>query len=141
MAEKRHIKMPGKTGWMVSGAILLALTVALMFAEQVFASSGIKEVFERLSNVFFVAGLLYAGVGGLSWVGAMGGFDSIAYIFKNFALHSLIPTKQPKKYKSYYDYKAEKDEKGRRWLPHFLILGGGMIIVSVILLAVGYAVV
>ena len=44
MAEKRHIKMPGKTGWMVSGAILLALTVALMFAEQVFASSGIKEV-------------------------------------------------------------------------------------------------
>ena len=139
MAEGKRWKFPGRTGWLISAAVLLALTIALMFAEKVFASSGAREALGRLSNAFFVAGLLYAGAGGLTFVAAMGGFDSFTYIFKNFALHSLIPTRQPKKYKSFYDYRTEKDEKGRHWLPHLLILGGGMIVVSVILLAVGYA--
>lgn len=140
MAERKRAKMPGRMGWIISVAVLLALTVGFMFIEKVFAASGAKDALDRLSNAFFVAGLIYAAAGGFSFVAAMGGFDSFTYIFSNFALHSLIPTKQPKKYKNYYDYKTEKDEKGRHWLPHLLILGGGMIIVSVILLAVGYAV-
>lgn len=139
MADGKRWKFPKKTGWLISAAVLSALTFALMLAEKVFASSGAKETLGRLSNAFFVAGILYAGAGGLSFVAAMGGFDSFTYIFTNFALHSLIPTRQPKKNKSFYDYKTEKDEKGRHWLPHLLILGGGMILVSVILLAVSYA--
>ncbi len=122
--------------WIRAGILLLAGIIGMLFVEGIFSSATAHEVLSDLANVFFVPGVLYAGFGGLSFVSAMGGFDSFGYIFTNFSLHSLLPTRQPKRYKTYYEYKTAKDEKGRMWFPHILILGGASIVVSVLFLLV-----
>ena len=95
-----------------------------------------KELVGNLSDCFTVPGVVFLGIGGLTWVAHMGGFDSFGYIFSNFSLHNLWTTKAKKKYQSFYDYKQEKEEKGRPWLSHFAVLGAASLAVGILLLIV-----
>ena len=114
-------------------AALVVAVVLFAFWEGLFRKTEAKDIIGTLSDCFFVPGVLFAGIGGLSWVSSKGGYDAFGYAFSNFALHNFFPTKHPKKYKSLYDYKQEKDENGRHWLPQLLITGMFSLLVGVIL--------
>ncbi len=116
--------------------IALTLTVAMFFVEAPFAEESVKEVFGKISDCFFVPGVVLSGIGALSYFSYLGAYDSFGYIFSNFALHSLIYREQPKKYKSFYDYKQEKEEKGRKWSPHVLFVGLATLAISIIFFVV-----
>lgn len=137
---KRDGKRGGGSSLIWALPTLAVLIVVMLFVTDVFGAENATEVFERLCDVFFVPGVLLASFGGLSFVAAKGGFDTVTYLFTNFALHSLMPTKQKKKYDSYYDYKTAKDERGRMWFPQVLIIGGASIAVSVVMLIVSVCV-
>ena len=115
---------------------LIVAVILIAFWEGLFQLTEAKDIVGTLSDCFFVPGVLFAGIGGLSWVSSKGGYDAFGYAFNNFALHNLFPTKHPKKYKTLYDFKQEKDEKGRRWLPQLLITGGISLLIGVILFIV-----
>ena len=108
---------------LVYGGILIAAILIFASIEGIFSLRDPKEILGVLSDACFVPGVLFTGVGAFSWISSKGGYDAFGYAFSSFSLHNLFPTKQPKKYKSLYDYKQEKDEKGRKWLPELLIIG------------------
>ena len=115
--------------------VLLAIGLCV-WLENPFAAENAKELVGNLSDCFTVPGIVFLGIGGLTWVAHMGGFDSFGYIFSNFSLHNLWTTKAKKKYQSFYDYKQEKEEKGRPWLSHFAVLGAASLAVGILLLIV-----
>lgn len=108
---------------LVYGGILVVAILVFASIEGIFSLTDPKEILGVLSDACFVPGVLFTGVGAFSWISSKGGYDAFGYAFSTFSLHNLFPTKQPKKYKSLYDYKQEKDEKGRKWLPQILIIG------------------
>lgn len=126
-----------KIGFIVSISLCVAAVVAVMIWKGVFAQPDAKGVFGVLSDAFFIPGVIFAGVGGLSRLGALGAYDTFGYLFSRFSSHNLWVTgARRKKYDSLYDYKQKKDEKGRRWLPHVLWTGIGALVVSIVLLVV-----
>ncbi|MCR5456606.1 MAG: DUF3899 domain-containing protein [Clostridiales bacterium] len=124
-------------GYIICGSILIAGIVSMLFIRQVFSQTDTKSVISALSDSFLVPGVLLMGVGGLSKLAALGAYDTIGYLFSRFSFHSFWVTgAKKKKYDSLYDYKQEKDQKGRSWLPYALWTGVGSCMVSVILLII-----
>ena len=112
--------------------VLFTLAAAMAWWKNLFAAKNAAAVFRILADSFTVPGAVYAGLGGLSFFASKGAYDSFAYIFNNFALHNLFPLKYPKKYISLYEYKQDKNEKGRTWWPHLLWLGCGALAFSLL---------
>ena len=131
--EKRKKQI---VNYAVAVLALLILVVFCLIWENPFSAENAKDAVMKLCNSFTVPGVVIAGVGGLSYLSSLGAYDGISYAFSNFALHNIWTSKQPKKYKNFYEYKTAKDEKGRAWLPHFLIVGTISLAVSIILLIV-----
>lgn len=120
---KGEIVKSAKSKWIAASVTFVVLVGLMMLYTNVFSSEDAQSVYGKLSDCFFVPGALYAGFAALSWAASKGMFDSFSYIFRNFSLHSLIPGSQPRKYVSFYDYKQEKDKKGRVWYKHILFIG------------------
>lgn len=126
-----------RIGYIVSITLCVAAVIAVVFWKEVFSLKDAKSVFGALSDAFLIPGALFAGVGGLSRLGAAGAYDSFGYLFSRFALHNIWVTgSRRKKYDSLYEYKQKKDEKGRRWLPYVLWTGVGALAISVVMLIV-----
>ena len=105
------------------GILCLSLAVVCFFFEKPYAQTELREIIGKISNCFTVPGVLLSAIGGLSYVSYRGGYDGIGYAFSSFGLHNLWNIKQPKKYKTFYEYKESKDKKGRSWLPATLLVG------------------
>lgn len=90
-----------------------------------------------LSDGFFVAGMMLAGLGTLMWISTTGFFDMLSY-----GVHSLTvlfsTLKKPQDHETFYDYKTMRDAK--RGKPRFgiLFVGLGCILVSLLCLALYY---
>lgn len=91
----------------------------------------------HLSDGFFVAGLLLAGLGALVWVSSTGFFDMLSY-----GVHSLLVLfsvlRRPEEHMSFYEYKLEKDQKRGKPMVHLLIVGLFLIALSVLCLVLYY---
>ena len=122
--------------YLITSLALISLVVACLFYEKAFSAETLEDAMIRICNSFTIPGIVFAGVGALSYLSSIGAYDGISYSFTNFALHNLWFTKQPKKYKSFYEYKQAKDEKGRRWFPNLLIVGGASLALAVIFLVI-----
>lgn len=124
----------------VYGAVLLLAALGVAIAKGAFASAMPAETFRILSDAFLIPGVVFAGFAGLSWAASKGAYDSFRYLFYNFGLHTIWVSK-PEKYKhfdSLYDYKTEKNKKGRKWFPEMLSVGlFGILIAGVFLLLWG----
>lgn len=116
--------------------ISVTLVVFAVLIRKPFSKETAQDIVGEISNCFFIPGALMSGIGALSYLSSKGAYDSFSYIFTNFALHSLIYRDQPKKYESLYDYKVEKDKKGRKWFKHMLIVGLCTLLVSILLFVV-----
>ena len=128
--EKRK-KVITLVKWSISCFVLAVL--CFIFIEKPYAEAELREIIGRLSNCFTVPGVLIGGIGGLSYVSYRGGYDGLGYAFSNFGLHNIWTTKQPKKYKSLYEYREAKDKAGRSWLPSALMVGLGSVAIGLLL--------
>ena len=132
MDDKQKLRLK----YIRTGVFVLLAIGLCVWLEKPFAAETAKETVGLLCDCFTVPGIMFLGIGGLTWVAHMGAFDSFGYIFRNFSLHNLWTTKPKKKYESFYDYKQAKDEKGRPWLAHFAVLGAISLAVGFLLLGV-----
>ncbi len=109
-------------------ACCAAFSVALFSQIRGFALDGaLKDNLSALCDGFFVTGILMGGVGAMVWVSTTGFFDILAYGFKNLAV--LIPYRHHRKYKHFYEYKAEQSAK--RSKPQFFLLIIGLILIAI----------
>ena len=119
-SEKRQI-IVSYVKW---GIACIAIALFCFFVtEKPYEQATAADVVGRIANCFVVPGVVLSGIGALSYVSFLGGYDSLSYAFVNFGLHNLWVKRQPKKYKNFYEYKEEKNEKGRKWLPRALTVG------------------
>lgn len=122
--QKQNVEKKVRRRKLIKSVILLLLCAAVVaWWKELFRAQTVTDALGILSDVFFVPGALFAGVGGLSWIAHKGGYDAFGYVFRNFSLHNIFPSRQKDRVESYYDYKQKKDEKGRPWLPHVLVTG------------------
>lgn len=89
------------------------------------------KVITALANCFTIPGLFMAGAAAIGWVASFGTFDMLVYGTGTFVGYFIKPVAN-KLPKTYYDYKAGKDEKGRRWSVESLIVGGAFFAVGMI---------
>ena len=119
--------------WTVSFGLMLAVSM-FIFISKPHEQENAKEFIRALSDCFVIPAALLGGIGGLSLMARLGAYDGLIYSFKNFGIHNLLGGGfKKKKIQTFYEYKQEKDEKGRKWLPSFLYVGLVMLGVSIIL--------
>lgn len=116
---------------------IIEIIIAFLFciAKKIFAAENAQEVFRILSDAFLVPAVLYIGISLLGLISTKGVYD----IF-GFGTGSLLgrfnPMQEKEKYRSFYDYKMAKDEKGRKWKPEMLLSGLAALGVSVVFLVI-----
>lgn len=109
-------------------ALCAALFVTLFSQIRGFAfGKALKDNLSALCDGFFVTGVLMGGIGAMVWVSTTGFFDILAYGFKNLAV--LVPFRHNRKYKHFYEYKAEQSAK--RSKPQFFLLVIGLILIAI----------
>lgn len=135
-AVKTEKKKINKVAYLVTGIIFLVIALAFMWNDGIFEKESSKEIIGSISNGFFVAGGLFAGIGALSYIGSKGTYDTLSYGFTKIGIHQLIPGLPKDIPESFYDYKKAKEEKGRTWFPNLLFIGLAGILISVIFVAI-----
>lgn len=114
--------------------VALALMIACTFANGGFFGDEryrAETIFVGLANCFAVPGFLLMCFAGLGWIASLGTFDIFVY-GTGSAIGWVIKPVADKLPKTYYDYKAKKDEKGRKWSVETLITGGAFAAVGMI---------
>ena len=127
-------KRVNKVKYPVTGIVFVVVALAFTWNDGVFETESTKEVMGCISNGFFIAGAMFAGIGALSYIGSKGTYDALSYGVSKIGIHQLIPGIPKEIPESYYDYKMAKEEKGRSWFPNLLITGLAGILLSVVFL-------
>ncbi len=119
---------------LIKSAVVLVIMLALV---------GIYLSFTSFTNLidycngFFSIGLICVLVGGLAWVSSVGGFDGIGYSTYYVFVGTRAKSIEERKYKNYADYMKQKEQERRGkfyTITPYFIIGGILLIVSVILL-------
>ena len=100
-------------------AAFFALGVAMT---RIYQPNGIKDFFGDLSNCFLIPGVMLAGGAAISWAGTFGTFDMLSYGSRSFFGIFIRPLAQDLP-NHFYDYRKQRDEKGRRWSKETLFVG------------------
>ena len=111
-----------------------ALLLAVLFAQiRGFSfSQPLATNLAALCDGFFVSGMLVAGLGAMIWVSTTGFFDILSYGFKNLSV--LVPFHHRRKYKHFYEYKAEQAAKRSKPQFFLLVIGLSMVLIAAIFL-------
>ncbi len=122
----------------IESIIALVLTILFAWAMGIFAveQSGEGSVSAVLSDAAFITGVLFAGVGGISWVVSEGTFDVFSYGAKMVWEHFHI---RQTEFEKYYEYKQRKAQAGTAWLSDFVIVGVIFLVLAGIFLLISQA--
>ena len=135
MKEEREPIRSGRTEYVVCAALIAAAALCMALSRGLFSTTEAKAIFGLLSDCFAVPGMVMAGVGGLSYASAKGAYDVFGYAVSRITLHELMPFRRTyERPGTLLEYKEQKDEKGRRWLPAALYTGLAAIALGVIFL-------
>lgn len=119
--------------WLIAIAVA-AVVVGVVYGYEIsnygFTKAGAVRF---IGDGFFVAAVLYLGIGALVWISNIGGMNGLHYL-----LYQVVTLFTPRNHrfeerKSYYDFLNERDKKGKRDNKCLLIIGGICLILSVIL--------
>lgn len=110
-----------------SSALVVLIIAAL---RGLFSSQDTQETLKILCDAFFIAGVLFAGVGLLTWASSKGAYDIFSYAGKVIVLKFRPKQDVPK----YYDYVEEKNKKRKVWLKELAVCGAVCLAISAILL-------
>ena len=116
--------------------VAVAIFVTCMFANGgIFGENKAESLLYGICNCFTIPGIILTGIGAISWAGKFGTFDMLSFGTRSFfgifikPLSNDMPT-------NFYDYRKEKDEKGRKWSPELLIVGAIFLAVGLMLAVV-----
>lgn len=111
----------------------LAFFLICAMVNGLFSETNALEILRKLTDCFTVAGVVLAGVGGLSWASSKGAYDIIKYGF-DWVIKPF--TSRRNQFESFYDFKQRREEDRKPWLRECLIAGLGFIGVAVVLVVV-----
>lgn len=120
-------------------AIILAggASFGIMSARGLFSLESASAIVACISDGFFVAGFLFAGVGALIWLSSTGTLDIISYGFKSL-LVLFTPYKKKVGEGGFYEYKVRQKEK-RKGVPfQILWVGLGYVLLSLMFTLIYY---
>ena len=105
------------------GTALILFSISFFFVERPFDVKGYTEIVGKLANCFTLPGSLLFGIGTLSYVSHLGGYDSLGFSFKRFGLHNLLPGVVGEKSRTLYEYKEKRKKERGEYRPYMLIVG------------------
>lgn len=121
--------------YLICAGIILAAALAIALSRGLFSLGSRQEVFGTLSDSFAVPGLMMAGVGGISFMSTKGAYDLFGYALSRITLHELLPFRRTyERPGTLLEYKKQREEKGRRWLPAALQTGLGAVALGMMFL-------
>lgn len=124
-------------GYAVCIAFALAIALGVAMYQGFDLAAGIGMNCRHLSDGFFVAGVLFTGLGLLTWVSTTGFFDMFSFAIKR-AAEMLMPWVRLKDRPNFYEYKMEKEAKRKKPLTTILFTGVGLILASLVCLLLHY---
>ena len=111
----------------------IVLFVACMFANGgLFGDNKAENILYGLCNCFTIPGVVLSGVGAISWAGKFGTFDMLSFGTRSFFGIFIKPLARDLP-RDFYEYKKQKDEKGRHWSIEVLLVGAAFLTVGIIL--------
>ncbi len=126
-----------KKAYIVSVTIAGVIAAIYAILKNIFVFETVKDLFRNLSDCFLLPGVLLAGVGALGWIGTFGFFDLLSYGTRSFLGTFIKPLAEDLPH-TFYEYRVQKDEKGRKWSKETVIVGLISLAISVLLLIVWF---
>ena len=116
--------------YVIASLISLGMALALLLERGTFSKTEAAQLWQDLSDAFFVPGVMLTGIGGLVFVAGNGIFDML-----NFGVRKVLLLLRSEKHRAafprtYYDYlqtKADRSNKGQGFL---IVVGGIMLALS-----------
>jgi hypothetical protein len=129
MAEKKHNNLLKYTIASGLGAMVAFL---IMWWQGIFVSPDLQTVFQRISDGFFVVGVLYVGFGLMFLIAGEGILDILGYGFKSL-VYLFTPRRLNRDSGGYYEYKQKKyEERKKKGVPTYLLwIGIAFILIAV----------
>jgi len=124
-------------GYAVCIAIALAIALGVAVHQGFDLALGVAANCRYLSDGLFVAGVLFVGLGLLTWVSTTGFFDMFSFAVKR-AAEMLMPWVKLKDRPIFYEYKMEKEAKRKKPLTTILFTGVGLVLASLLCLFLYY---
>ena len=125
------------TGYAVCIAIALTIAGSIAVHQGFDWALSIAMNCRHLSDGLFVAGVVFTGLGLLTWVSTTGFFDMFSFAVKR-AAEMLMPWVKLKDRPNFYEYKMEKEAKRKKPLTTILFTGLGLIAASLVCLMLYY---
>lgn len=118
----------------ITSGVCLVLAFVICLIRGIFQQTELFRVFMIICDGFFIVGLLTLCMGLLFFVNNNGAFDMLIYGVGRF--FSLFKKNHKEvKYATYYDYHLARMERPKADFVYFLVIGGAMIVISLIFLA------
>ena len=131
MKKIKHKKL---VSYSISGIIALAIALGVAVHQGFALSAALYLNFRYLSDGFFVAGVLFTGIGLLTWVSTTGFFDMFSFAIKRaaefFIPRFLMPNAKTPKH--FYDYKMAREEARKKPLTTLLFTGIALLAFSLL---------
>lgn len=125
----------------IYGFIAPVTAGAAMFIMCAFCNGGLfgehkaENILYALCNCFSLPGVMLSGVAAISWIGTFGTFDMLGYGSRSFFGIFIKPLSKELP-RTFYDYRQQKEEKGRKWLKETLITGLVFLAIGLILMVI-----
>lgn len=116
--------------YLITTLVGAAIVVTIILAQRIWTAESTTELMRRLSDAFFVAGVVIGGVGLLVFASNGGVFYMLSFGF--IRLFDLFKRNiNDRKYKDFYEYKESKKDKKRGF--------GFMLVVGLVFIAIAGA--
>ena len=124
--------------WLIIAAIGAVISLLVMWGRGAFSAQTAQETMRYISDGFFVAGVVLAGMAGLAYCGNEGTFDMLFFgikqLVRSFTVRDMTQRKE-----SFYDYRKKK-QAAKKPVLYILITGGCFILAGGLFLGLFYAV-
>lgn len=122
--------------YLITTLVGAAIVVTIILAQRIWTAESTTELMRRLSDAFFVAGVVIGGVGLLVFASNGGVFYMLSFGF--IRLFDLFRRNiNDRKYKDFYEYKESKKDK-KRGFGFMLVVGLAFIAIAGAFLAAYY---
>ena len=115
---------------LIYAASSAAIVLIIAALRGVFSSENTQDFLRILCDAFFIAGVLLAGVGLLTFAASKGAYDIFSYAGKVIIMKFRPKQEVPK----YYDYIQEKNQNRKVWLKELAICGAVCLALAALLL-------